>query len=64
MIYLIQWTAGWMVLALHAWCIGACSVVSDSSQPQGGIPPSSSVHRILQARMLKWVAISYCRRSS
>ena len=38
MIYLIQWTAGWMVLALHAWCIGACSVVSDSSQPQGVYP--------------------------
>jgi len=24
-------------------------------------PPSSSVHRILQARILEWVAISYSR---
>ena len=27
-------------------------------------PPGSSVHRILQARILEWVAISYSRRSS
>ena len=26
--------------------------------------PGSSVHRISQARILKWVAISFCRRSS
>ena len=27
-------------------------------------PPGSSVHEILQARILEWVAISFCRRSS
>ena len=27
-------------------------------------PPSSSVHRILQARILEWVAISFCMGSS
>ena len=27
-------------------------------------PPGSSVHGILQARMLEWVAISFCRGSS
>ena len=27
-------------------------------------PPGSSVHGISQARMLEWVAISFCRRSS
>ena len=27
-------------------------------------PPGSSVHVILQARILKWVAISFSRRSS
>ena len=32
--------------------------------PMDHSPPGSSVHRILQARTLKWVATSYCRRSS
>ena len=27
-------------------------------------PPDSSVHGIFQARMLEWVAISFCRESS
>ena len=27
-------------------------------------PPGSSVHGISQARILEWVAISYCRESS
>ena len=27
-------------------------------------PPGSSVHRIFQARIVKWVAISYSRDSS
>ena len=29
--------------------------------PIDGSPPGSSVHRILQARILEWVAISFCR---
>ena len=33
--------------------------MSDSVQPKDSSPPGSSVHRILQARMLEWVAISF-----
>ena len=41
------------------------SVVSDSLQPHGLYSsPGSSVHRILQARILEWVAISFSRGSS
>ena len=40
------------------------SVVSDSLQPRGLCPPGSSVHGILQARILQWVAISFSRGSS
>ena len=32
--------------------------------PMDCSPPGSSVHRISQARILEWVAISFCRRSS
>ena len=32
--------------------------------PMDCSPPGSSVHGILQARMLEWVAISFSRRSS
>ena len=43
----------------------SCSVVSDSLQPQGLYStPGSSVHQILQARILEWVAISFSRGSS
>ena len=35
------------------------SVVSDSLQPVDCSPPSSSIHGILQARILEWVAKSY-----
>ena len=43
----------------------SCSVVSYSLQPHGLYsPPGSSVHRISQARILEWVAISSSRRSS
>ena len=39
-------------------------VMSNSSYPMDCIPPGSSVHRILQARILEWVAISFSRGSS
>ena len=35
------------------------SVVSDSFDPMDCSPPGSSVHRILQARILEWVAFSF-----
>ena len=38
-----------------------CTVKSDSLQPHGGVPWDSSVHGILQARILEWVAISSSR---
>ena len=39
------------------------SVVSNSLQPQGHSPPGSSVHEILQARVLEWVAIVFASTS-
>ena len=51
--YLPKWKWKW-----------SCSVVSDSLRPMGCSPPSSSVHGILQARILGWVAISFSRGSS
>ena len=41
---------GWVCV-----CV-SCSVVSDSLQPIDCSPPGPSVHRILQARTLEWVA--------
>ena len=35
----------------------SCSVMSDSLQPMDCSPPGSSVHGILQARILEWVAM-------
>ena len=42
----------------------SCSVMSNSLRPMGCSPPGSSVHGILQARMLEWVAIPFSRESS
>ena len=42
-------------------CVFARSVVSDSLWPYGLYSPGSSVHGFLQARILKWVAISSSR---
>ena len=40
-------------------CVCSCLVVSDSLQLHG-----SSVHGILQARILEWGAISFSKKSS
>ena len=37
----------------------SCSVVFDSLRPRGLQPTGSSIHGILQARVLEWVAISF-----
>ena len=50
-------------LFLHV-CMSRCSVMSDSLRPLDHSLPVSSVHRLLQARIVEWVAISYCRGSS
>ena len=39
-------------------------LVTDSCDPMDCSPPGSSVHGILQARTLEWVAISFFRGSS
>ena len=38
--------------------------MSDSLQPLDCSPPGSSVHGILQARILEWVAVSFSKGSS
>ena len=62
----------WKIIALQC-CVGffpttklishkwkwSCSVMSDSLWPVDCSPPSSSVHGILHARILEWVAISF-----
>ena len=52
-------------ICLNTTCICAVSsVISDSFDPMDWSPPSSSVHGILQARVLEWVAMASCRGSS
>ena len=46
------------------WCWFNHSVVSDSWDPLDCSPPGFSVHGILQARILEWVAIYYSSGSS
>ena len=38
--------------------------MSDSVRPMDHSPPGSSVHRILQVRILEWVAMPFSRGSS
>ena len=44
--------------AAAAKSLQSCLTLCD---PIDGSPPGSSVHRILQARILEWVAISFSR---
>ena len=61
-----------VLLGIKEWaCEGVCvlchSVVSNSWDPRDCSLPGSSVHGILQARMLEWVVISFsnqCNESS
>ena len=45
-------------------CMLNHSVTSDSLRPMNCSPPGPSVHGILQARILQWVAIPFSRGSS
>ena len=47
-------------------CVCTCvhSIPSDSLPPYDCSPPDSSVHGISQARILRWVAVSFSRGSS
>ena len=49
---------------VETYSLRECSVVSESLQPMDSSPPGSSVHGILQARTLEWVAIFFARGSS
>ena len=42
-------------------CVCVFSVISDSFNPIDYSPASSSVHAVLQARILEWAAISFSR---
>ena len=48
----------------HEWVSKSHSVMSDSLWPHGLQPPGSSVHGILQARILEWAAVPFSRGSS
>ena len=48
---------------LKDMCVLSCSVVPDSLLPMDCSPLGSSVHWILQERILEWVAISFSRGS-
>ena len=57
----------WGVPLFLLLCVHACSVARSCltfSYPLGSSPPGYSVHGILQARILEWVAISFSRGSS
>ena len=53
----------WKVILQMCACLLNCSDMSDSLWPIGCIPPGSSVHEILQARILEWFAMPCSRRS-
>ena len=49
---------GWLVLCEHAKSLQLCTILCD---PRDCSPPDSSVHGILQARILEWVAMPSSR---
>ena len=60
----LVWAFSWTAQSVHV-CGLVTSVVSDSLQPHGLCNlPASSVHKILQARILEWVAMPSSRGSS
>ena len=58
---LFSYMIGNLLYWIEEWSL---SVMSDSLQPVNCSPPGPSVHGILQARILEWVAISFSRGSS
>ena len=56
----------WCPSFFHSWgqlcvcvcvCVCVCSVMSSICDPVDCSPPGSSIHRILQARILEWVVL-------
>ena len=61
----MAYTARQKILNLaEGWWWFSCSVVSDSCDPMDCSLPDSSVHGILQVRVLKWVAYPFSRETS
>ena len=56
------WWLWWLLFLLLLCCLVV--KLCDSFQPTDCSPPGSSVHRICQARIMEWVAISFSRGSS
>ena len=48
----------------HASVVKVAQSCPHCLQPEDGSPPGSSVHGILQARILEWVVIPFSRGSS
>ena len=60
-----DWTEGELSVCVCV-CVCVCSVAQSCPtlcNPMDCSPPGSSVHGLLQARILGWVAISYFRGS-
>ena len=53
---------GWMVGKM-VFCVSVAQLYPTLCDPMDCNPPGSSVHGILQARILEWVAISFFRGS-
>ena len=51
----------WILFYLVVLGTQSCLIICD---PMDCSPPDSSIHEILQARILEWVAIPFFRRSS
>ena len=68
---LLQWPFHWGKLSYNCWiqkcllyvCVSAQLYIAIWDPMDWGLP-SSSVHGVLQARILEWVAITYSRGSS
>ena len=52
-----------VLFSAHSFCVKSLQLCLTLCDPMSGSPPGSSVHGILQARMLEWVAI-FCPRGS
>ena len=52
---------GFTRLCVHAQSLQSCLTLCDSMDCE---PPGSSVHRVLQARILEWVSLPSSRGSS
>ena len=57
----VSWSPRFLLFGKWKW---SRSFVSDSLRPVDCSPPSSSIHGILKARILEWVAISFSRGPS